>query len=66
MLVYYNLKRLRLKKQITLKQMSCYLGYVSPNAYSRKEKGERKFTLEEARKISEVFDLSIEDIFFNK
>lgn len=64
-LMYDNLKKLRTNKKITLLQMSKLLGYNSPNAYSRKEKGERKFTLDEAKKISRLFNLSIEEIFFN-
>ena len=63
--MYDNLKKLRINKKITLLQMSKLLGYNSPNAYSRKEKGERKFTLNEARKISVFFNQSIEEIFFN-
>lgn len=61
--MYDNLKKLRTNKKITLLQMSKLLGYNSPNAYSRKEKGERKFTLDEAKKISRLFNLSIEEIF---
>ncbi|MEY7998652.1 helix-turn-helix transcriptional regulator [Clostridium sp. Mt-5] len=63
--MYDNLKRLRTNKKVTLLQMSKLLGYNSPNAYSRKEKGERKFTLDEAKKISTFFNLPIEEIFFN-
>lgn len=63
--MYDNLKKLRTNKKITLLQMSKLLGYNSPNAYSRKEKGERKFTLNEAERISKFFNLSIEEIFFN-
>lgn len=63
--MYNNLKKLRVNKKVTLLQMSKLLGYNSPNAYSRKEKGERKFTLDEAEKISKFFNLPIEEIFFN-
>ncbi|WP_333860756.1 helix-turn-helix transcriptional regulator [Clostridium sp.] len=63
--MYDNLKKLRIDRGVTLLQMSKLLGYNSPNAYSRKEKGERKFTLNEARKISKYFSLSIEKIFFD-
>lgn len=63
--MYNNLKKLRIDKKVTLLEMSKLLGYNSPNAYSRKERGERKFTLNEARKISIFFDRPIEEIFFN-
>jgi putative transcriptional regulator len=33
-------------------------------AYSRKENGQRGFTIEEAAKIAEFFKTSIEEIFF--
>ncbi|MCT4662935.1 MAG: helix-turn-helix domain-containing protein [Tissierellales bacterium] len=62
--MYEHLRELRCKKGFTLKQMSKLLGYSSPNAYARKEKGDRNFTIEEARKIAEFFEESIENIFF--
>lgn len=63
--MYSTLKKIRIDNKLTLLQMSELLGYNSPNAYSRKEKGERKFTIDEARTISLFFKLPIEDIFFN-
>ena len=37
---------------------------ISTNSYNRKEKGKRRFTLIEAKKIADLFGVSIEDIFF--
>ena len=62
--MYEHLRKLRNNQGITLQQMSTLLGYSSPNAYSRKEKGERRFTIEEAMKISKFFQKPIEEIFF--
>lgn len=63
--MYKHLKEIRVKKGLTLMDMSSILGYSSPNAYARKEKGERKFTLEEVEKISNFFGMTIEQIFLD-
>lgn len=63
--MYEKLRKIRLEKGLTLLQMSKALGYSSPNAYARKEKGERRFTLDEVAIISNIFKLSIEEIFFD-
>ena len=62
--MYDKLRSLRLKEGYTLQKMSTFLGYSSPNAYARKEKGERKFNLEEIQVISNVFGRTVEEIFF--
>lgn len=62
--MYEKLKKLRLKEGYTLQEMSGFLGYSSPNAYARKEKGERKFNLEEVKTISKLFNKTVEEIFF--
>lgn len=59
-----NLAILRCINGFNQKDVSDYLG-ISLQTYCNKEKGNRQFTLEEAKKISELFKLSIEDIFFN-
>lgn len=38
---------------------------ITLTSYSHKENGKTKFTLEEAKTISDFFGLSIEEIFFN-
>lgn len=62
--MYKKLKSIRMKEGYTLQEMSNLLGYSSPNAYARKEKGERKFTLEEVEIISNLFKKTVEEIFF--
>lgn len=62
-MVKYNLKGLRAKRGITQEQMAEVLEITS-STYNRKENGLREFTIEEAKKISEFFGESIEEIFF--
>lgn len=64
--MYKKLKKIRVREGLTLQEMSNVLGYSSPNAYARKEKGERKFTLDEVKIISKMFKLPVEEIFFTE
>lgn len=61
--MYQKLKQFRTEKGLTLKEMSQILGYSSPNAYSRKEKGERRITVEEAKIIAKILNKSMDEIF---
>lgn len=54
----------RIKKGISMEEMSGLLGYEAPNAYFRKEKGDRKFNVEDIAKISVVLKLPIQKLFF--
>ena len=63
--MYRELKALRVKHNITQKQIAKILG-ITPEAYSNKETGKYNFTLEEALKISLLFGLPVEDIFKEK
>nr|WP_207716408.1 XRE family transcriptional regulator [Clostridium beijerinckii] len=45
--------------------MKDLLGLKTKAAYYKKESGSVKFTLHEAKKISDFFKLSIEQIFFD-
>lgn len=60
-----NLKMLRAKHSIKQKMLSDLLG-ITLTSYSSKENGRRPFSLDEAKKISDLFQLSIENIFFNE
>ena len=55
--MYRELKSLRVKHNITQKQIAKILE-ITPEAYSNKETGKYNFTLEEAFKISLLFELS--------
>lgn len=58
-----NLKVLREIKGINQSAAAKYLG-VSLHTYSVKENGKSDFTLPEAAKLSSLFELPIDEIFF--
>lgn len=60
-----KVRELRQKFGYTQDYMAEKMGLKSKNAYSLKERGERKFSLEEANVISLIFGLPIEQIFFD-
>ncbi|WP_073393498.1 helix-turn-helix transcriptional regulator [Clostridium magnum] len=57
------MKELRIKNNLTQKTMAKFLNLTVP-AYSRKENGQRSFTIDEAVKLSKFFKTSIEELFF--
>lgn len=59
------LKQLRLAENISQKDMAILVG-MTHRCYRSKENGERSVSLDEAKRISEVFGMKIEDIFFKK
>lgn len=61
-----RVRELRERNNVTQEYMADKLGLNTANAYSLKERGERKFSLDEAKLVSEEFDLPIEEIFFNE
>jgi len=58
-----NLKALRVKFDLNQEDLAKILE-ISVVAYRNKENGKTQFTLEEAKKISNIFDFSIDEIFF--
>lgn len=64
--MYENLRKIRNKKKIPAFEMTRLLGLKTVAAYYKKETGAIKFTLEEARIISERLNMNIEDIFFEE
>jgi len=62
--MHVKLRKVREAAGINQMELSHLIGYSSKNAYSQKERGERKFTLEEAKKIADFFGMTIEEIFF--
>jgi putative transcriptional regulator len=58
------LKTLRKEKNITANTMAEILGLETTSAYTKKENGSVKFTLYEAKAISDYFHMPIEKIFF--
>lgn len=62
--MYQNLKILRKSKGISAINMAKIIGVKTVSAYTKKENGAVKFTLQEAKIISDFFHLPIEQIFF--
>lgn len=62
--MFERLRQIRKEKRITCEEMAEELGLQTKAAYNKKEHGKVKFTLQEAKKISEIFGMSIEEIFF--
>lgn len=56
------LKSERVKKELTQKQVADKLG-LSPGAYCDKENGRRKFTVNEAIRLSDLLECDIRKIF---
>lgn len=59
------IKKKRLEKGYSSEDMSMMMGYEGANAYFRKEKGDRKFSLEDVSKVSDILGIPIQEIFFN-
>lgn len=60
-----NLKALRSKFDFTQQDIADYIG-ISKTTYQYKEVGEKQFKVNEAKKISELFNMTIDDIFFGE
>ncbi|MFZ7119792.1 MAG: helix-turn-helix transcriptional regulator [Eubacteriaceae bacterium] len=63
--MYERLRLLRSEKKVSATQMKRVLGLKTEAAYYKKEAGDIKFSLQEARKISRFFSMQIEEIFFD-
>ena len=62
--MFEKLRELRQEHGLTCEDMSKVLGLETKAAYSKKELGRTKFTLAEAKQVSDVLGMRIEDIFF--
>lgn len=62
--MFERLRGLRKEKGLTCEDMARILGLDTKAAYSKKELGRTKFSLDDARKVSRVLGKSIDDIFF--
>ncbi|MDU4952943.1 MAG: XRE family transcriptional regulator [Clostridium cadaveris] len=63
--MYEKLKKIREEKNITQEEIASLLGYRHKSGYSKLENGDRKISVEQAKVISDFFNMSIEDIFFD-
>lgn len=59
-----RLKFLREERNVKQEEMADVLGISACNYY-KKENGSIRFSLTEAKKVADYFELSIEEIFFN-
>lgn len=57
-----NVKVNRIIKEMTQVEVADYLG-ITQTAYSLKESAKIKFTIEEAIKLSKLFDTTVEELF---
>lgn len=60
-----NLKVLRKMNNLSQADMASNLK-IGFNTYRSKENGKTEFTLNEAREVSKIFKMTIEEIFFEK
>lgn len=59
-----RVKELRIEKGLSCQDMARLIG-VTKATYSKKENGSVKFSLNEAKLVSDKFQKTIEEIFFN-
>lgn len=62
--MFKKLRTIRIKKGLSAKDMAMLLGLKTEAAYYKKESGLIKFSLSEAKSISDKFRMPIEEIFF--
>lgn len=59
-----KVKKLRLSRNLPQERIADWLN-MSTATYSKKENGRLKWSLEEAKKLAEYFDMTIEALFFS-
>lgn len=59
-----RLKELRESKGITQTFIARQIGFESVSSYSMIEKGKRRLDIFKAKKVAEILDVKIEDLFF--
>jgi DNA-binding XRE family transcriptional regulator len=63
--LYTGLKKIREQEGYTQEDMAILLGYKHKSGYNQLETGKRKIDLNQAKKIADFFNKTIEEIFFN-
>lgn len=63
--MYEDLRRIRTERHIKMKECAALLG-VQEACYCKKECGTLRFSLEEAKKLANFFELPIEVLFFKE
>ena len=62
--MFEKLRKIRREKNITAKEIADKLGLKTEGAYYKKETGKVPFTLEEGKLVADLFEMPIEEIFF--
>lgn len=62
--MYERLRQIRQEKNIKATEIAKSLGLKTDGAYYKKETGLVPFTLKEGKIISDILNMSIEEIFF--
>lgn len=62
---YTKLRYMRKEKRISATEMAKYIGLGTNSAYLKKETGAVELSLKEARMLAAVFDMTIEELFFD-
>ena len=57
-----KVKEYRIIKGFTQNELSELIG-ITQQAYSKKERGERSFTLDEVKKLKKILNISYEELF---
>lgn len=60
---YGSLQRIRREQGYTQLQMAHLLGLATRNAYALKERGERRFSIDEGLVIAGLLNCSVEELF---
>lgn len=64
--MYSNLRKMRKIRGLTCDDMAKKTGLTNNSMYSKRELGKTPFSLEEAKKISDILNESIDSIFFKE
>lgn len=62
--MYKKLRKIRLAKDIKVREIAKKLGLKTTAAYYKKETGAVPFTLKEGKIVADMFEMPIETIFF--
>jgi transcriptional regulator with XRE-family HTH domain len=57
-----SLKKLRLLKELDQKTVATHIG-LSQSGYTKKEKKEREFSASELKKLADLFEKSLDDMY---
>lgn len=62
--MFEKLRRIRNEKNISAKEMAKALKLATEAAYYKKESGSIKFSVQEAKIVADMLNMTIEEVFF--